>query len=70
MRSFGRSLWVRLIVYILLIAAGTFAAVEGMLAVQDWMNMRYTQQVLEEAHCCGEEEPSHSNLGDLRGGRR
>lgn len=67
MRSFGHSLWVRLIVYILLIAAGTFVAVEGMLAVQDWMNMRYTQQVLGEMHCCEEEEPLQSNLGG--GGR-
>lgn len=67
MRSWGRSFWVRLAIYILLIAAGTFAAVEGMLAVQDWMNKRYTQQVLEETHCCEEEEPSPSNL---RGGEK
>ena len=69
MRAFGRSFWVRLAVYILLIVAGTFAAVEGMLAVQDWMNKRYTQQVLGEMHCCDDEEEKqpYSNLG---GGKR
>jgi len=54
--SFKQTLWFRLLVYILLIFAGTFAVIEGMLAVQDWMNMRYTQQVLKEIGCCEEEK--------------
>ncbi len=54
MKASNPPLWLRLLVYALLIGAGTFAAVEGMLTIQDWMNWRYTMQVRQEVHCCDE----------------